>query len=441
MTVPSMDDFTFKFVGQVDNLSTVYTPSELKTKFDSRGVELRAFINALVGILNSVTDGSSGADNIAVTTVSGLSGNTVQVLLEALKTAIDEAVLGQIPDNTLTTAKYQNGSITAAKCAADVATQAELDSLAGTGRTTETVKANADNIESHSNNTTTIHGATSEATASKLMIRDAAGRAKVVAPSAEDDIALKSNVTAVQGNIDAHLADYAHHYAADGGSTDDYAITPNPAISAYASGQTFNIKANTANTGAATLNISAKGAKTIKKNHNEDLVTGDIAAGQIFTVVYDAGDDTFQLTSGTETIINDASDTAKGIVELATAAEVTTGTSTTLAVTPAGVKVELDKKGLFAAGGYTGNGVANRAITVGFQPKVVYVWSGSNTNYCLRIDTTSGRSISAAFSPLSLAVATAGVALSSTGFVTGNTGSDTNSGNVDTQAYAWEAWA
>jgi hypothetical protein len=39
-----------------------------------------------------------------------------------------------------------------------------------------------------------------------------------------------------------------------------------------------------------------------------------------------------------------ASETGRGLVELATAAEVTTGTDTTRAVTPAGLKVELDKK-------------------------------------------------------------------------------------------------
>ena len=40
----------------------------------------------------------------------------------------------------------------------------------------------------------------------------------------------------------------------------------------------------------------------------------------------------------------DATETVKGIVELATAAETTAGTSNTLAVHPAGLKVELDKK-------------------------------------------------------------------------------------------------
>ena len=51
-------------------------------------------------------------------------------------------------------------------------------------------------LKEHTEATTGIHGAVSAATAEKLIIRDAAGRAKVVAPAAEEDIALKSNVTA-----------------------------------------------------------------------------------------------------------------------------------------------------------------------------------------------------------------------------------------------------
>ena len=42
--------------------------------------------------------------------------------------------------------------------------------------------------------------------------------------------------------------------------------------------------------------------------------------------------------------VPDATETVTGIVELATAAETTTGTSNILAVHPAGLKVELDKK-------------------------------------------------------------------------------------------------
>ena len=53
---------------------------------------------------------------------------------------------------------------------------------------------------------TNPHSSTHLATPSRLVLRDAAGRAAVVAPSAEGDIALKSNVTTVQGNLDTHAA-------------------------------------------------------------------------------------------------------------------------------------------------------------------------------------------------------------------------------------------
>lgn len=48
----------------------------------------------------------------------------------------------------------------------------------------------------HMDLTAGVHGAASIATPSTIMARDVNGRAKVVAPSAEDEIALKSNVTA-----------------------------------------------------------------------------------------------------------------------------------------------------------------------------------------------------------------------------------------------------
>lgn len=65
--------------------------------------------------------------------------------------------------------------------------------------------ADSANLTTHTGTETAgVHGSASAATANKLIHRDAAGRAKVVAPSAEDDIALKSNVTTVQANLTAH---------------------------------------------------------------------------------------------------------------------------------------------------------------------------------------------------------------------------------------------
>ena len=51
-------------------------------------------------------------------------------------------------------------------------------------------------LKAHADATTGVHGGVSAATPSTFMVRDAAGRSKVVAPNAESDIALKSNVTA-----------------------------------------------------------------------------------------------------------------------------------------------------------------------------------------------------------------------------------------------------
>ena len=61
------------------------------------------------------------------------------------------------------------------------------------------IGANLVVLKDHVDATTGVHGAVSAATASKIIIRDAAGRAKVVAPSAEEDIALKSTVSTEAG--------------------------------------------------------------------------------------------------------------------------------------------------------------------------------------------------------------------------------------------------
>lgn len=84
-------------------------------------------------------------------------------------------------------------------------------------------------------------------------------------------------------------------YAADAGSSDTYAISLATAPASYVTGAVFRFKANTANTGAATLNVNSLGAKTIKKNYNQDLTTGDIVANQIIEVIYDGTN--FQLLS------------------------------------------------------------------------------------------------------------------------------------------------
>jgi hypothetical protein len=82
----------------------------------------------------------------------------------------------------------------------------------------------------------------------------------------------------------------ASTYCLDAGSTDAYACNLSPAITAYTTGVYYRFKANTANTGAATINFNSLGAKTIKKaagGITTDLVDNDIRAGQWVELVYD----------------------------------------------------------------------------------------------------------------------------------------------------------
>lgn len=81
-------------------------------------------------------------------------------------------------------------------------------------------------------------------------------------------------------------------YAADGGSTDAYVITLPVTPSAYADliGLPIQVKANTANTGDATININSLGVKNIKKFGTagiQALSDNDIQANQIVSIVYD----------------------------------------------------------------------------------------------------------------------------------------------------------
>jgi hypothetical protein len=80
-------------------------------------------------------------------------------------------------------------------------------------------------------------------------------------------------------------------FCLDAGSNDSYACSMIPAITGYVIGQQYRFKANTANTGAATLQLnSITGAKTVKKlagGITTDLDDNDIRAGQWVDIVWD----------------------------------------------------------------------------------------------------------------------------------------------------------
>lgn len=94
---------------------------------------------------------------------------------------------------------------------------------------------------------------------------------------------------------DVVLQSTAQIYGADAGVSDAYAISMSPTVTGLATGQLINFRANTANTGAATLNVDGLGAVPILKNGATPVDTNDILAGQLVTVIYDGTN--FQMQS------------------------------------------------------------------------------------------------------------------------------------------------
>ncbi len=90
----------------------------------------------------------------------------------------------------------------------------------------------------------------------------------------------------IEGNIDIlGKYDRAPGYGTATG-TNTKAITLSPAPSSYYEGLCFAFKNSTQNTGAVTINVNGLGAKAIKKPNGNDLVSGNLKAGSVYTVRY-----------------------------------------------------------------------------------------------------------------------------------------------------------
>lgn len=133
--------------------------------------------------------------------------------------------------------------------------------------------------------------------------------------------------TSVQGKLNTCL---------DAGSTDAYACSLSPVLTTYETGQVVWFKANTANTTAATLNLNALGAKTIKKvagGITTDLATNDIRVGQYVAVQYDGTN--FQMLSAIGNA--DVGGTVTSVSGTANQISVATGTTTPVISLPAAI--------------------------------------------------------------------------------------------------------
>lgn len=108
---------------------------------------------------------------------------------------------------------------------------------------------------------------------------------------------VNDGVRALEGLLARGFKDAVEGDRDSTGSANAYLVAANRTISAYYDGMRVGFHASFANTASATLDIDSVAAKTIKKNHDVDLASGDIEINQYVEVVYSATDDTFQMLS------------------------------------------------------------------------------------------------------------------------------------------------
>ena len=116
------------------------------------------------------------------------------------------------------------------------------------------------------------------------------------------------------------------------GSANAYVLAIDAQFVAYTAGDTFKFKTNFGNTGSCTLNVNTVGAKTLKDLEGNTFGSGAIPSGSMVVCVYN-GTDLIVIGGALATTSN------KGVVEMATDAEITTGTDETRYVNPKQVAV------------------------------------------------------------------------------------------------------
>lgn len=98
----------------------------------------------------------------------------------------------------------------------------------------------------------------------------------------------------------AAVASDVNIWAGTASGVDTILLTPSDALSSYSTGMKVRFVSAGAGTGAATINISSLGAKTLKKQGGDALIANDIPATAIIEATYDGTD--FFLDTGTATI-------------------------------------------------------------------------------------------------------------------------------------------
>ena len=129
-----------------------------------------------------------------------------------------------------------------------------------------------------------------------IQLRDegvAKGRTRIL-----DCVGEAITCTLINGVGKATVSSSRKFYCPDSGSNDTYACTPDVPYTTYETGMRIDLRPNTVNTGAATVNVSSLGSpKTITQHDGTTLANGMLQAGLIYPMVLHASG-TFRLMPG-----------------------------------------------------------------------------------------------------------------------------------------------
>lgn len=205
-----------------------------------------------------------------------------------------------------------------------------------------------------------------------------------------------------------------------GGSANAYTLTTGQTLTAYADKQSFWIKASFANTGAATLNIDAIGAKNLRKLVQGTLTalsSGDINSGDYLRVVYNSASDVIVIISSTNPTVS-LDPTLQALAALSwpsgsPVVQFTAADTISLTLTPSLTDLTLSGKlkaaagtssapgitfsattghGLFDAGAGTLGISANGTQVAALTPSSMVMWTG--VNFLAQDGTVGGPGIS-----------------------------------------------
>jgi hypothetical protein len=141
---------------------------------------------------------------------------------------------------------------------------------------------------------------------------------------------IDNNIREIKGAVTREWNHRSYTVTA-GGTADAKTLTYSVAPDAYRNGQRYAFIANTTNTGSCTVNVNALGAKTVKSMLTgtlANLAAGTMVAGVYVEVAYNTANDCFVWTNQPQPAFStSATDSVRGLVELATAAEFRANTS------------------------------------------------------------------------------------------------------------------